>query len=255
MPRGSPQYLKDLPNNLRVEPLEPYPMHFKLKKAKSKPSNADKENAHMIANPKPRTKKASVKGSSKVDSQNPNTNPESKAPKPKKVPEAQQDYSDWREIELDEVYDEVCCYDNAATVRRKLKKLLDDKSLIPCGDGKKKWSQVSMSAEMVGLESTHGAVDFKGNMRGPSVGCLSGFLKKAGNMAGGDSPAYYWGYVLCEKLRIWEVSVFGAPTIHLQMSIGLRDMSCGSSIPATGNADSEITHRAKRRQRQERRQR
>ena len=112
-----------------------------------------------------------------------------------------------------------------------------------------------MSAEMVELESRHGAVEFKGNMRGPSVGCLSGFLKKSGNMAGGDSPAYYWGYVLCEKLRIWEVSVFEAPTIYLHMLSGLRDMSCGSIIPDTGNADLEITHRAKRRQRQERWQR
>lgn len=23
-------------------------------------------------------------------------------------------------------------------------------------------------------------------------------------MGGGDSPAYYWGYVILEKLRIWE---------------------------------------------------
>ena len=143
MPRGSPQYLKNLPNNLRVEParFEPYQLYKGLKKAKIKRSNADKENAALIANPKPRTKKASVKGSSKVDSENPDTNPEPKAPKPKKVPEAQQHYSDWREIELEEVYDEICCYDNAAIVRRKLKKLLDGKNLIPCGDGKKKWSQ------------------------------------------------------------------------------------------------------------------
>lgn len=227
MPRGSPQYLNNLPNNLRVEP---YPLYMGPKGARSKPSNADKENADVIAKPKPRTKKTSVKGSSKVDSEN--LEPEARAPKPKKVPEAQQHYSDWREIELEEVYDEVCCFDNASTVRRKLKKLLSDKDLIPCGDGKKRWTQASMSAEMQALEYRHGTVEYKRNMRGPTVAGLSGFLKKTGNMGGGDSAAYYWGYVLCEKLRIWEVSVFGgAPTTHLKMSIELRDMSRNSNCP------------------------
>ncbi|KAL8793407.1 MAG: hypothetical protein Q9195_003993 [Heterodermia aff. obscurata] len=195
MPPGSPQYLKNLPNNLRVEP---YPKS-KPTKPISKPSNADKENADAIAKPKSR-----VKGSSKADSKNtePNPNPKARVPKPKKVPEAQQQYNDWWEIELEEVYSEVCCYDNAAAVRRKLKKLLSDKNLIPCSDGKKTWTQVSINAEMQLLEAKHGPVEYKHN-RGPTVGSLAGFLKKTGNMGGGDSPAYYWGYVLCEKLRIW----------------------------------------------------
>ena len=113
MPPGSPQYLKDLPNNIRVEP---YPTSKPRKKASaSKPSNADKENARKVA-------------------------------------EAQQQYSDWRDIERDEVLGEVPCYDNAAAVRRKLKKLLADKDIVPCGDGKKKWTQASMNAEMEQLE-------------------------------------------------------------------------------------------------------
>lgn len=222
MPPGSPQYLKNLPNNLRVEPLrvEPYPKS-KPKKAARKPSNADKENADVIAKPKSRAKKASVKGSSNENT-DANSEPKARAPKPKKVPEAQQQYSDWREIELEEVYDEVCCYDNAATVRRKLKNLLGDKDLIPCSDGKKRWTQASMTSEMKELESRDGAVEYGRGAKGPSVGSLSGFLKKTGNMGGGDSSAYYWGYVLCEKLRIWEVGVFGAPTTYFKMSINIQ---------------------------------
>ena len=184
MPPGSPQYLKNLPNNLRYEPLpfEPYPKS--KPKATRKPSNADKENADATAKPK------------------------SRAPKPKKVPDAQHQYSDWREIELEEVYDEVPCFDNATTVRRKLKNLLGNKDLIPCGDGKKRWTQASMTAEMKDLEDRDGAVEYGRCAKGPSVGSLSIFLKKTGNMGGGDSSAYYWGYVLCEKLRIWNVGVF-----------------------------------------------
>ena len=56
---------------------------------------------------------------------------------------------------------------------------------------------------MLKLESLDGAVEYKRNAKGPTVATLAGFLKKTGNMGGGDSPAYYWGYVLCEKLRIW----------------------------------------------------
>lgn len=166
MPPGSPQYLKDLPNNLRVEP---YPTTKPKKKASaSKSLNADKENAD--ADPKPK----------------------SRATKSKKVPEAQQQYSDWRDIELEEVLGEVPCYENATGVRRKLKKLLTDKTEIPCLDGKKKWTQASMSAEMEGLERRHGAVEYNRGSFGPSARTLATFLKKTGNMGGGDSPSYYW---------------------------------------------------------------
>ena len=177
MPPGSPQYLRNLPNNL---PVEPYPKSKPKKKANaSETSNADKENAD--ANPKPK----------------------SRASKSKKLPEAQQQHSDWRDIELEETLGEVPCYDNAAAVRRKLKKLLADKEVIPCTDGKK-WTQASMNAEMVQLEQRDGAVEYNRNAKSPTVNTLGSFLKKTGNMGGGDSPSYYWGYVLCEKLRIWE---------------------------------------------------
>ena len=90
-------------------------------------------------------------------------------------------------------------------MRRKLKKLLESKDAIPCSDGKKKWTQAAMNAEMEALETRHGAVEYNRNAKnGPTVRTLGAFLKKTGNMGGGDSPSYYWGYVLCEKLRIWE---------------------------------------------------
>ena len=251
MPAGSPKYLKDLPNNLRVEPLsfEPYPKS-KPKKGTRKQSNDDKENADAIVKPKSRAKKAGVKSSSKINSENTDGNPEPKArvPKPKKVPEAQQQYSDWREIELEEVWAEVCCYDNAAAVRRKLKKLLSDKNLIPCSDGKKRWTQASMSAEMTGLESMDGAVEYNRNAKGPSVGSLAGFLKKTGNMGGGDSPAYYWGYVLCEKLRIWgslsllsiSVPITGISNLrHVSAASALKTHFFFSSLSTRNNANSE----------------
>lgn len=177
MPPGSPQYLKDLPNNLRVEP---YPKSKPKKASTSKSSTADKENADAAPNPK------------------------SRASKPKKLPEAQSQYTDWRAISLDETLGEIPCYDNAAAVRRKLKKLLADKDLIPCSDGKKRWTQASMNAEMEQLERQDGAVEYNRNSNGPTVRTLGAFLKKTGNMGGGDSPSYYWGYVLCEKLRVWE---------------------------------------------------
>ncbi|KAG7001496.1 glutamate carboxypeptidase [Physcia stellaris] len=181
MPPGSPQYLKDLPNNLRVEPRsEPYPKSKPKKSSTSKSSTADKENADAAPKPK------------------------SRGTKPKKLPEAQSQYPDWRAISLDETLGEIPCYDNAAAVRRKLKKLLADKDLIPCSDGKKRWTQAAMNAEMEQLERQDGAVEYNRNSNGPTVRTLAAFLKKSGNMGGGDSPSYYWGYVLCEKLRVWE---------------------------------------------------
>lgn len=61
-----------------------------------------------------------------------------------------------------------------------------------------------MAAEMKELEDRDGAVEYNANTKnGPSARTVAKFLKKTGNMGGGDSPSYYWGYVLCEKLRIW----------------------------------------------------
>ncbi|KAL8728924.1 MAG: hypothetical protein Q9166_005091 [cf. Caloplaca sp. 2 TL-2023] len=166
-----PKVLAAKDDNARVEPYS----KPKSTKRDSK-SSANKENANLNAACKPRLSKAAA--------------------------EIQQKFSDFREIPLEEVLGEVPCYDDATTVRRKLNKLLTDKNNIPGTN--KKWTQAAMSKEMEELEARMGAVECHKNSRGPSVNSLGAFLKKTGKMGGGDSPAYYWGYVLLEKLRIWE---------------------------------------------------
>jgi len=76
-----------------------------------------------------------------------NVDPKSKASKQVKQPK-QPDHNrgDYRDIPLDGVKGEVPCYDDAATVRRKLKKLLTEKTTIP--GTSKKWNQASMTDEM-----------------------------------------------------------------------------------------------------------
>ena len=69
----------------------------------------------------------------------------------KKNSEGSQDNrGDYRDIHLDEIKDEIPCYDNATTVRRKFNKLLSDKTSIPGTD--RKWSKASMVDEMQELE-------------------------------------------------------------------------------------------------------
>ena len=122
---------------------------------------------------------------------------------------------DYRDIVLPEIKGEVPCYDNAATVRRKLKKLLTDKSTIPGTN--KKWSQASMAAEMQELEKCGHPVEYNRNaVNGPTNGSLAGFLKKTGLMGGGDSPCYYWGYVLLEKLRIYNGEKTSKPRLEAE---------------------------------------
>ena len=125
---------------------------------------------------------------------------ENKGPRKKTPKQSDDDHGDYRNIPLDEIKNEIPCYDNAATVRRKLHKLLNDKSIIPGTN--KKWTQVSMVGEMQELEKRGHPVKYNPNASGPSTRSLSNFLKKSGQMTGGDSPCYYWGYVLLEKLRI-----------------------------------------------------
>ncbi len=122
---------------------------------------------------------------------------------------------DYRDIFLDEIKGEVPCYDNAATVRRKLKKLLSDKSTIPGTN--KKWSQASIAAEMQELEKRGHPVKYNKNaVNGPTHGSLAGFLKKPGLMGGGDSPCYYWGYVMLEKLRIYNGEKKSKPRLEAE---------------------------------------
>ena len=118
----------------------------------------------------------------------------------KETPKQSDDHVDYRDIPLEEIKDEIPCFDNATTVRRKLNKLLNDKSIIPGTN--KKWTQASMIGEMQELEKRGHPVKCNPIASGPSTRSLSNFLKKSGQMAGGDSPCYYWGYVLLEKLRI-----------------------------------------------------
>ena len=73
-------------------------------------------------------------------------------------------------------------YDNAATIRRKLKKLLEDKSTIP--GTSKKWSQASMAAKMQELETRSHLVEYNKNAIGPSARSLGNLMKKSGQKGG-----------------------------------------------------------------------
>ncbi|KAL9595981.1 MAG: hypothetical protein Q9219_006104 [cf. Caloplaca sp. 3 TL-2023] len=158
-------------NNSRSEP---YPAKKPIKRDLPSP---DKENADQA--PKKRSK-----------------------PSPSTT-ETQDRPTDYRSIPLPQIAGEVPCYDDASTVRRKLNLLLTNQSkTIPGTD--KKWSQAAIAREMQELERRDGAVEYGKNSYGPSARTLGTYLKKTGKMAGGDSPIYYWGYVLLEKMRVWE---------------------------------------------------
>ena len=187
----------------------------------------------------------------------PKTSPNSNAPGKenedptrKAVVESNTARGDYRDIHLDLVNGEVSCYDDASTVRRKLKKLVSDKyvfsgyhlltsdyslgrkiclilymhcvsmnpehlpkigntnfqivdrSIIPSTS--KKWSQASLAAEMQELEKRGPQVGYNSNaVNGPTPRSLGNFLKATGRMGAGDSPCYYWGYVLLEKLSVY----------------------------------------------------
>lgn len=130
--------------------------------------------------------KSSPKNSkAKSDKENvdPNAKPSKKANDSK---EPEPDRGDYRDIHLDEIRGEIPCYDDAATVRRKLKKLLTDKSTIP--GTSKKWTQASMVGEMQDLEKRGHPVEYNKNATGPTTRSLGNFLKKSGSMGAGDSP-------------------------------------------------------------------
>ena len=154
------------------------------------------------ADPYPKTRPTKRDEWSTADKENVDATPKSKPKLSKAAATAHDQYGDFRDIPLDTIMGEVPCYDNAATVRRKLKKLLTDKTTIP--GTSKKWTQVSMAQEMEELERRDGAVQCHRNSNGPSPSSLATFLKKTGQMGGGNTACYYWGYVLCEKLRIWD---------------------------------------------------
>ncbi|KAL8836243.1 MAG: hypothetical protein Q9170_002987 [Blastenia crenularia] len=137
-----------------------------------------------------------------ANKENADAKPKSQHKLSKAAAEVQNQYKSYRDIPLEIRHGEVPCYDDATTVRRKLNNILNSKTNIP--GTSKKWTQASISKEMEELERQDGAVFYNRNSNGPSARTLGTFLKKKGKMGGGDSPSYYWGYVLCEKLRIWE---------------------------------------------------
>ena len=60
-----------------------------------------------------------------------------------------------------------------------------------------------MVEELRGLEDRSGPVaDEAGHGADLNTNQMSKFLKQSGSMGGADSPVYYWGTVLLEKLRI-----------------------------------------------------
>jgi len=153
-----------------------------------------------------------------------NVDPKSKTYKQAKQPKQPEHHrGDYRDIPLDEIKGEVPCYDDAATVRRKLKKLLTEKTTIP--GTSKKWSQATMTDEMQELEKRDGAVEYNRNaMNGPTARSLGGFMKKTEQMGGGDSPCYYWGYVILEKLRIFNNEKKSKPRLRAEEESVLLSM-------------------------------
>ena len=174
------------------------------------PKAASKKNGAASVRQEPYTK-SPPKDSAIADKENIAPSPDNisstKKPKQKsKNPDessTKHSHTDYRVIPLDQVKGEVPCYDNAAAVRRKLKNLLASKENIPDLTPAKKWSQAGMAAEMQKLEEIDGPVEeMNKNGNGPTARSLGNFLKKSGNMGGADSPCFYWGYVMLEKLRI-----------------------------------------------------
>ena len=179
---------------------EPYSKTSPKNKSKS---TEDKENV----NPNHYTTSKSSRSSSKPSiSSSKKSNPTS-------------DLSHWRTIPLEVKAGEIPCYDDASTIRRKLKKLVESKEPIPGGEGgeggegksgegkkgkERKWSNTTLADEMRALEEEMGAVRATDPDRsaGLNAGQVGKFLKKGGRMGGGDSPVYYWGNVVLEKLRV-----------------------------------------------------
>ena len=168
---------------------EPYSKTSPKNKSKS---TEDKENVNPNHNTTSKSSRSSSKSSISSSKQSKTTS----------------DLSHWRTIPLEEKAGEIPCYDDASTIRRKLKKLVESKEPIPGGEGKKgkerNWSNTTLADEMRALDEEMGAVRATDPNRsaGLNAGQVGKFLKKGGRMGGGDSPVYYWGNVVLEKLRV-----------------------------------------------------
>ncbi|CAD6586195.1 MAG: hypothetical protein ASARMPRED_002469 [Alectoria sarmentosa] len=157
--------------------------------------------------PYPKTSpKAKPENKSATDKENVDPNPPSTTATSAK--------GDYRAIDLEEIKGEIPCYDNATTVRRKLNKLIADKGTIP--GTSKKWNKSTVAAEMQELEKRGHAVEYNRNANGPTPRSLGGFLKRSGQMGGGDSPCYYWGNAMLEKLRIYNGEKKSKPRIEAE---------------------------------------
>ena len=160
------------------------------------PKAARSSGTSTVARTEPYPKK-SPKDKSGEDKENDNPTPRISKPA-KSTPQFD---GDWRDIVLEEKKGEVPCYEKASVVRTKLNKLIQGKTVIP--GSKKKWSQASMVEELKGLEArSHPVADETGHHAELNTKQMAKFLKQSGGMGGGDSPVYYWGNVLLEKLRI-----------------------------------------------------
>ena len=61
-----------------------------------------------------------------------------------------------------------------------------------------------MANQMQECEARSPPVEHRNRQSGsPTARSLGIFLKKTGLMGGGDSPCYYWGNVMLEKMRIF----------------------------------------------------
>ncbi|KAK3208930.1 hypothetical protein GRF29_69g146457 [Pseudopithomyces chartarum] len=99
---------------------------------------------------------------------------------------------------------EVPCYEDAATVRRKLKALIEKKVKIPGSE--KVFNQTNLSKEFDQIAQRTHPVQCSNHQQsngGPSSRAIATFFKKSGSMGGGESATYYFGTILLEKLRIW----------------------------------------------------
>ena len=159
-------------------------------------------------------------------------------PKPQDSTKPDDRRGDYRDTPLDEIKGEIPCYDDAATVRRKLKKLLTDKSIIP--GTSKKWTQAAMVGEMQELESRGHAVPYNQNATGPTARSLGNFLKKTGKMGAGDSPCYYWGNIMLEKLRIWNVCLSGGESLLSRQTRGCLETCLENSSPPHAHPRMEL---------------
>ncbi|KAJ4395116.1 hypothetical protein N0V91_011052 [Didymella pomorum] len=106
-------------------------------------------------------------------------------------------------LDLPDSYLDIELEEAAAVIRRKLNALLDKKVYIPGSNTV--FNKTNLSKELCKIAEDHPTIESSAGTRskGPSAHAITIFLKKSGNMSGGDSQTFYYGTMLLEKLRIW----------------------------------------------------